>query len=837
LYRAGDCFLQNSDVGLGASDARAGSVACTTGAEPGSRVEQWAPLTPGSHYYESYFNVVWARIGQQLPFPDTSDDAVRQDNGAGLSWTATVGAGSVASFSHLTAFSPTGATEVSDTDGDGFPDSWEESTGGVDTDGDGTPDLKLSDYGATPDRPDVFVQVNWTQTRSCRLIFFCSTTNRRPSLAALRDVQRAYATHGVRLHVDAGPDSTMNPDDNTTWGARSQVHNGLSAPARIAGVYADDTAFDWSVAYDGLRRQAISAQRARIFHLAIYVGTIDDSTNSGWSRNGGPGFAGRDLILAHDDFPGGRPTRMQEAGTFMHELGHNMGLSHGGSSTEQNLNWKPNYPSVMNYFWQFSGTFKNRTQGLLDYSEGTLAPVDENAMNEADGLGPDPAAQDVETMWGCPDGRKSGPVPSVRSVDWNCDGSIATGTERANVTGVGPAGRRDTDITSRLSDHDDWASLVYDGGGTLGGAGDPGSAPSTTSRGEEPSAAELEAVAPDLHAVSLTSPGQLVVRTGTSAPVSVAVANHRDVAVTYQLTQVADGVTLSGLPDHVTLAAGGSVTLPGVLAAGAVSDSAFFEVDAQVSGDPSNTGSTVTEVYVVGQDVPDQPPVIGAAAQVTPAGGDGQTALVGQPFGTPLDAVVSDASGNPVPGASVTFTISAGATFANGTRTATVVTGPTGHAVAPAMRAGAVAGAFTVSATVPGVPGATFAETVTTANPTGRADLAVSSGAVPVVTRGQPFATRAVVRNLGPTTATGVLVAVPTPYGVEVVDAGGGQRVPGAVLFRTSSLRAGATATFTVTMRLVRPQTSAFVLSAYALAATPDPALRNNSSRTTVRVG
>src|SRR5262249_18161151 len=37
------------------------------------------------------------------------------------------------------------------------------------------------------------------------------------------------------------------------------------------------------------------------------------------------------------------------AGAFMHELGHNLGLHHGG---DEDLNYKPNYISVMNYFFQ-----------------------------------------------------------------------------------------------------------------------------------------------------------------------------------------------------------------------------------------------------------------------------------------------------------------------------------------------------------------------------------------------------------------------------------------------------------------------------------------------------
>jgi predicted Zn-dependent protease len=36
----------------------------------------------------------------------------------------------------------------------------------------------------------------------------------------------------------------------------------------------------------------------------------------------------------------------QQAGTLMHEFGHNLGLRHGGN---ENTNRKPNYISIMSY--------------------------------------------------------------------------------------------------------------------------------------------------------------------------------------------------------------------------------------------------------------------------------------------------------------------------------------------------------------------------------------------------------------------------------------------------------------------------------------------------------
>jgi uncharacterized repeat protein (TIGR01451 family) len=113
LYRAGDCFLQSSDVGFGSVDTTTGAVACTTGTAPGSRIEQWFPISAGSHYYEAGYSQVWAQIGSQQPFPDTCRCTDFIDNGAGLSWNITVPAGGSLTRSQLTTFSPLGRLPLS----------------------------------------------------------------------------------------------------------------------------------------------------------------------------------------------------------------------------------------------------------------------------------------------------------------------------------------------------------------------------------------------------------------------------------------------------------------------------------------------------------------------------------------------------------------------------------------------------------------------------------------------------------------------------------------------------------------------------------------------------
>ena len=137
-YRAGDCYLQNSDVGYGAVDGSA--VACRGAAadgSPGPRVEQWSPLTAGSSYYESHYSSVWSWIGSQREFPNTCDCDTRQDNGAGLSWTVPLAPGGSQRVSHLLSFSPEG--NAADTNGDGqirvavMGDSYIAGVGGTDT--------------------------------------------------------------------------------------------------------------------------------------------------------------------------------------------------------------------------------------------------------------------------------------------------------------------------------------------------------------------------------------------------------------------------------------------------------------------------------------------------------------------------------------------------------------------------------------------------------------------------------------------------------------------------------------------------------------------------------
>lgn len=110
LYRAGDCYLQDSDTGFGFLDPAAGAVGCSINAnnQPAGRIEQWYPITHANQYMEARYSEIWGQIGTHTPFPDTTRATESIDNGAGISWSLDLAPGASSTYSHYTTFSPRG---------------------------------------------------------------------------------------------------------------------------------------------------------------------------------------------------------------------------------------------------------------------------------------------------------------------------------------------------------------------------------------------------------------------------------------------------------------------------------------------------------------------------------------------------------------------------------------------------------------------------------------------------------------------------------------------------------------------------------------------------------
>jgi hypothetical protein len=112
---------------------------------------------------------------------------------------------------------------------------------------------------------------------------------------------------------------------------------------------------------------------------------------------------------------------------------------------------------------------------------------------------------------------------------------------------------------------------------------------------------------------------------------------------------------------------------------------------------------------------------IQATFSIAATAGASQSTTLGSSFTTPLQAKVTDSSGNPVSGALVTFTApasGASATFSGGATSASAITDGNGLATAPTLTANSIAGSYSLLASPASQPvEASFSLTNTTTPP------------------------------------------------------------------------------------------------------------------------
>lgn len=151
---------------------------------------------------------------------------------------------------------------------------------------------------------------------------------------------------------------------------------------------------DNCVALMTIKQSEFDKSRKEVFYYMIF---------GDWS----PGFSsgkgdmpGWNAVVTNNSVSGYR-----QAGTMIHELGHNLGLRHSGKPSidtgdrneelgetgEQNSPWTPNTPSVMSYRWSSFGSSPDldcdmKPDGKYTYSMGTLADFDESRTSERDGI-------------------------------------------------------------------------------------------------------------------------------------------------------------------------------------------------------------------------------------------------------------------------------------------------------------------------------------------------------------------------------------------------------------------------------------------------------------------
>jgi hypothetical protein len=454
-------------------------------------------------------------------------------------------------------------TQCADADGDGLCDDWERN--GLTVVVNGVPVfIDLPAMGADPNHKDIFIQADFMANPGICIpllgCFFGHT--HQPKLDAVALVTQAFAnapvnnpdgTTGIRLHVDCGPNCIMNPLTSQTWGAMSQAHT-LAHQDSLGTAPGNN--YDWT-AFDAIKKVNFSFARQQVFHYLVFahnLGGLDGT--SGISR----GITASDFIVSLGSWDNQIGTSMQQAGTLMHELGHNLSLQHGGSD---GVNYKPNFLSVMNYFFQMGGVVINGAQGTLDYSRFLLPSLNENSLNEAVGLNGGAPIANYGTMYYCQGAGMSTFVATANNpIDWNCNGvnneaNVATDVNRDGVRTV-------------LTTFNDWPNLVFNGG-AIGGLGIALTPPVQTPIQPEVSPTIDSQITKPLK-VMVASPGATQMLAGGSADLMFTITNGGTQNDSYSLTAAStvNWGSLAGVPASVSLNAGAStqITIPVTVPAG-----------------------------------------------------------------------------------------------------------------------------------------------------------------------------------------------------------------------------------------------------------------------------
>lgn len=233
----------------------------------------------------------------------------------------------------------TKASDLQDTDKDGFPDEWEKY-GFTDEKGNYFP---LHKWGADPKTPDIFLQLNWMKPVGNR--------DFAPRKTGLDRMVRLFKNHGYNLHIDGGRYYTNIPNFTATQG-------GATVPYRKYYYDADNLdPFD-------SQTEELVGKRAAIFRS----GVIGDLVEENSIYTVGRGYVNSSGFFASKPSNRLRDTR-ELTYTILHEFGHNLGLTHYGVYTNpvpEDFNKDivyPNYKSVMNYL------YGNR---IFNYSEHTI---------------------------------------------------------------------------------------------------------------------------------------------------------------------------------------------------------------------------------------------------------------------------------------------------------------------------------------------------------------------------------------------------------------------------------------------------------------------------------
>ena len=548
-----------------------------------------------------------------------------------------------------------GLFDPNDVDGDGLWNDWE-INGYTAEDGSF---VDLPAMGADPGHKDIFVEID---------PMIAADHSHQPKPDAMAKIVEAFnnapvsnpdGKNGIHLHIDYGPESEMNPVTHQKWGALSGS-NSLPEQENLGYGYTDakgDYQYVWS-AFDLIKKANFAKARATIFHYAIFAHHLSTELGdtSGIARDSGPS----DFIVSLGGWDNNIGTVNEQAGTFMHELGHNLGLHHGGYD---DILYKPNFLSVMNYLFQTRGLLINGQDGNFDYSRFKLPILVEDMLSELTGLGGDPGTNHYGTLYHCINWRDIYFINNP--IDWNCNNINSEPNVQQDINDDGNMGS--------LIGFDDWFNLQY-AGGSIGALGALPEIPDQTTVSREITQAE-DSLLPSPYKVSIASSGNQTKAPGASTQVTFNLTNKGDNDDTYTITADSglEWANLDDVPSTIHLAAGAApvtiqipVQIPASATSGQVEKISFTAIS---QANPNIEDQAIAMVTAIDGTAPDVTSIVRANTDSTSAASVDFTVTFSEPV-TGVDVSDFSLTTSGISGAALTGVSGSGAT-----RTVTVNTG------------------------------------------------------------------------------------------------------------------------------------------------------------------